>query len=207
MKNQKIWLVLILVLITLLIWLAFFWQPITAPNTSPAQTHTQLQVAETPTGGDFTLQSPAGTVTLKDYRGKVVILYFGYTFCPDICPTSLASMAQALSALTPEELKRVAPFFISVDPERDTMDVLKIYVHFFHPSITGLSGTPEQIAIVARQYGARYMKQKPDANGLYAVDHSASTYRVAPDGKLADSLPHGSPPQQIVDKIRALQKP
>ena len=207
MKNQKIGVALILMLITVLIWLAFFWQPMTTPDANQARTHTRLQVAEAPTGGDFTLQSPAGPVALKDYRGKVVILYFGYTFCPDVCPTSLASMAQALSALTPEELTRVVPFFISVDPERDTMDVLKTYVPFFHPSMTGLSGTPEQVAGVARQYGARYMKQKPDVHGLYAVDHSASTYLVAPDGRLADTLPHGLPAQQMLEKIRTLLKP
>jgi protein SCO1/2 len=155
-------------------------------------------------GGDFTLQSPNGPVSLPDYRGKVVLLYFGYTFCPDVCPTSLSTLAQALSALTPAEMEKVKTFFISVDPERDTMDVLKVYAPFFHANIVGISGTTGQVEQVARQYGVRYMKQKPDANGLYSVDHSSFTYVVAPDGKLAASLPHGIPPVQIAATIRSL---
>ena len=202
--NRKLWITAITSLAAILIWLAFFWQPVTQTDRAPGQSHAALQVAETPAGGDFTLQSPAGKFSLVDYRGKVVVVYFGYTFCPDICPTSLATLAQALSTLTSSELKKVQGLFISVDPERDTMDVLKIYVPYFHPNLLGISGTPEQIAQVARQYGARYMKQKPNADGLYSVDHSSFTYVIAPDGKLAASLPHGSPPQQIVDMIRKL---
>lgn len=204
MKNRMLWITLITSLFIVLLWLAFFWEPGAPQAKMQGQPHVQLPVAETPTGGDFMLQSPTGAVSLADYRGKVVLLYFGYTFCPDICPTSLAVLAQALSALTPDELEKVRAFMISVDPERDTMDVLKIYAPYFHPGITGITGSPEQVAQVARQYGARYMKQKPNADGLYSVDHSAFTYVVAPDGKLAASLPHGTPPEQIVDKIRSL---
>ena len=105
--------------------------------------------------------------------------------------------------LTPTELKRVASFMISVDPERDTMAVLKIYAPFFHPNIVGISGTADEVAQVARQYGARYMKQKPDSDGRYAVDHSSYTYVIGPGGKLAASLPYASPPQQLVEAIRA----
>ena len=86
------------------------------------------------------------------------------------------------------------------------MDVLKAYAPFFHPGIVGISGSSEQVAQVARLYGARYMKQKPDENGLYSVDHSSFIYVVAPDGKLAASLPHGTLPTQIVDMIRAQLK-
>jgi protein SCO1 len=165
--------------------------------------HVQLQQSDAPTGGDFTLQSPDGPVSLADQRGKVVLLYFGYTFCPDVCPTSLSTVAQALSALTPDELAKVKSYFISVDPERDTMDVLKAYAPFFHPGIVGISGSSEQVARVAQLYGAVYMKQKPDANGLYSVDHSSFIYVIAPNGKLAATLPHGTLPTQIVDMIRS----
>jgi len=205
-KHQNAWIGLIGILLALLLWLAFFWEPARTSDIDPRTPHTPLPVAEIPTGGDFTLQSPSGAVALADFRGKVVLLYFGYTFCPDVCPTSLAALAQALSALAPGELEKVQGLFISVDPERDTMDVLKIYVPYFHPGITGLSGTPEQLAQVARLYGARYMKQKPDADGLYSVDHSAFTYLIATDGTLVDSLPHGTSPEQIVDKIRTQLK-
>jgi len=205
--RKTVWIALIAMLAGLLVWLAFFWTPNGALSLAQNKVHTQLQQDEAPKGGDFTLQSPAGPVSLADQRGKVVLLYFGYTFCPDICPTSLSAIAQALSALTPAEMAKVKTFFISVDPERDTMDVLKVYAPFFHPSIVGLSGSSEQVAQVARLYGARYMKQKPDENGLYSVDHSAYIYVVAPDGKLAASLPHGTLPTQIVDMIRSQLKP
>ena len=183
----------------LLVWLAFFWTPAELQKAS----HGQIQTLEAPAGGDFTLQSPSGPVSLADFRGKVVLLYFGYTFCPDVCPTSLSILGKALSDLAPAELEKVDAFFVSVDPERDTMEVLKIYPPFFHPKIVGISGTPEQVAQVARQYGARYMKQKPDANGLYSVDHSSFTYVIGPDGKLAATLPHATPAEQIVAMIRS----
>jgi protein SCO1/2 len=202
-KPRNLWIALILALAAALVWLAFFWEPAGLTPAGREPSRSQLQHPETPPGGDFTLPSPEGPVALSSYRGKVVLIYFGYTFCPDVCPTALSSLAQALSALTPEELAKVASFFISVDPERDTMEVLKIYAPFFHPGIVGLGGTPEQVAQVARQYGARYMKQKPNADGLYSVDHSSFTYVVAPDGKLAASLPHGSPPREIVATIRS----
>lgn len=192
------------VLLTTLIWLAFFWEPPVADAERTSPPHNALQMAGTPAGGDFILRGPEGNVALADQRGKVVILYFGYTFCPDVCPTSLALLAQALSSLTPEELRQVRGFFISVDPERDTPDVLKIYVPFFHPALAGLSGTPAEIAQVARQYGARYMKQKARDGAPYTVDHSSYTYIISPDGKLAATLPHGTDPREIIAAIRKL---
>ncbi len=205
--TQKKWLALIATLLALLLWLAFFWEPQASSDKGLGAVFSTSPAADGATPSDFTLNSPAGPVALSDYRGKVVLIYFGYTFCPDVCPTSLAALAQAFAALAPKELEQVQGVFISVDPERDSMEVLKIYVPYFHPNFIGLSGSPEQIAQVARQYGARYMKQKPNADGLYAVDHSALTYVLDRDGKLAVQLPHGTSPQQIVDKIRALLKP
>jgi protein SCO1/2 len=207
MKNQKKWLLLIATLLALLVWLAFFWEPLASSEKAMGTALSASPAADAAAQTHFTLNSPSGPVSLSDYRGKVVLIYFGYTFCPDVCPTSLAALAQAFSALTPKELEQVQGFLISVDPERDSMEVLKIYVPYFHPNLIGLSGTPEQVAQVARQYGARYMKQKPNADGLYAVDHSSFTYLIAADGKLAARLPHGTSPQQIVDKIRPLLKP
>ncbi|MBS1229998.1 MAG: electron transport protein SCO1/SenC [Proteobacteria bacterium] len=199
MNRRALWILLCVGLAALLAWLSFAWQP----PTGVATLHNSAQRSETPTGGDFTLYSADGPVALADYRGKVVLLYFGYTFCPDVCPTSLSVIAQALSMLTAGELERVSSFLISVDPERDTMAVLKAYAPFFHPNIVGISGSAYQVAQVARQYGARYMKQKPDSDGRYAVDHSSYTYVIGADGKLAASLPYASPPQHIVDAIRA----
>ena len=154
-------------------------------------------------GGDFTLQSASGPVSLKDYRGKLVLLYFGYTYCPDICPTSLAATAEGLKLLTPEELARVAMIFVSVDPKRDTPARLQEYVGFFHPAIVGVTGTPEVIAEIAKRYGVFYAEQKvATAGGGYVVDHSADTFIVAPDGRLAGKMAHATPPDQIVVAIR-----
>ena len=135
----------------LLIGSLLLWNP-TTPSV-----HQSLGIAQSPRGGDFTLQSPNGSASLHDYKGKVVLLYFGYTFCPDICPTSLGFTTQALSALTPDELKKVQMLFVTVDPERDTLDKLKAYTAYFHPSVLGLTGSPEEIAKVARLYGAMYV--------------------------------------------------
>jgi protein SCO1/2 len=160
-------------------------------------------------GGDFTLQSAAGPVSLKDYRGKLVLVYFGYTFCPDVCPTSLAATAEGLKLLTPEELGKVAMIFVSVDPKRDTPERLKEYAEFFHPAIVGATGTPEVIAEIAKRYGVFYAEQKvATAGGGYVVDHSSDTFVIAPDGKLVAKIAHATPPDQVAVAIRKhLQQP
>lgn len=187
-------------LLAALVWLAFFWSPV---GSTPAGDRGVMET-KAPAGGDFALQGADGPVVLERYRGKVVLLYFGYTFCPDICPTALSFLAQSFSGLAPDELNRTRGIFISVDPERDTMEVLKAYAPFFHPNIVGATGTAEQVAKVARQYGASYMKQKPDSDGLYSVDHSSFTYVIDTEGRLAAALPHGTQPQIIVEKVRLL---
>jgi protein SCO1/2 len=119
-----------------------------------------------------------------------VLVYFGYTFCPDICPTSLAATAEGLKQLSPEELARVAMIFVSVDPKRDTPERLKEYVEFFHPSIVGVTGSAEVVAEVAKRYGVIYAEQKVEtAGGGYVVDHSADTFIVAQDGRWSARLP------------------
>jgi protein SCO1/2 len=204
MKTRGLLIAAIVALSALLVWLAAFWEPISPRPVVRIEQHGQLQLTQTAQGGDFTLQGSSGPIALKDYRGKVVLVYFGYTFCPDVCPTSLALMAQALSSLEPAERERVQGIFISVDPERDTLDRLKEYAPFFHPAIVGITGSADQVAAVARQYGASYMKQKPNADGLYVVDHSSVTYVVDTQGKLVTGLSHASPPQKIINAIRPL---
>lgn len=174
---------------------ALFWQP--------EMPERPLPKAIIAAGGDFTLQSAKGEVSLKDYRGKLVLLYFGYTFCPDICPTSLAATSEGLKQLKPEELAQVAMIFVSVDPKRDTPDRLKEYVEFFHPAIVGVTGTTESIAEIAKRYGVFYAEQKVEtAGGGYVVDHSADTFIVAPDGQLVGKMAHATPPDQVVVAIR-----
>ncbi|WP_263769225.1 SCO family protein [Propionivibrio soli] len=205
--KQRILIASALILGVLLVWLAFFWQPPATDTANRASNDTPGSHAPSlPPGGDFSLQGPQGPLSLADYRGRIVLVYFGYTFCPDVCPTALSAMGQAFSMLTPEEQAGVAGVFVSVDPERDTTDVLKAYAPFFHPQIVGVTGSVDDIARVARQYGVRYMKQKADDGKPYSVDHTSFTYVIDASGKLIAQLPHGSPPQAIIDMIRTLRK-
>jgi protein SCO1/2 len=186
----------------MLVGMLFFWEPGNAAKPQPGQ---PLALASVPTGGDFTLTGSKGVVSLADFRGKVLVLYFGYTYCPDVCPLALARIAQGLSGLDAAAMQKVQAIFVSVDPERDTPQRLGEYAPFFHPSLIGVTGTPEQIAAVARIYGSTYRKQPTGPEGHYAVDHSSVTYIIGPDGKLAEMLQHGSPPESITAAInRAL---
>ena len=155
-----------------------------------------------PRGGDFTLTAADGPVALERLRGRVVLLYFGYGSCPDVCPTSLALTTAALKALEPAELERVQVLFISVDPGRDTPETLKQYAGYFHPNIAGVTGSPETIATVAARYGASYRMTPVDSAAGYVVDHSSVTSVIAPDGRLVEQLPHGTTPPEIVAAIR-----
>ncbi|MDP2795801.1 MAG: SCO family protein [Sulfurisoma sp.] len=204
--SNRLLLAVVILLAAASIGLALFWNPTatTAPFKPP---HSALPAATAPTGGDFTLRAATGPVSLKDYRGKVVLLYFGYTYCPDICPTSLTATAQGLASLAPAELARVRTIFVSVDPERDTPERLKEYAPFFHPSIIGVTGTAAEIADVAGRYGASYARQQITGVANYVVDHSALTYVIAPDGRLVGSLPHAAPPQQVAAEIRKWLSP
>jgi protein SCO1 len=193
-------------LFLLIVGLAFFWQPepdrTPLPGTHAARMVADVQLATAPTGGDFTLDGAQGAVSLHDFKGKVVVLYFGYTYCPDICPTSLSILAQALGSLSPTELARVQPIFVSVDPQRDTVARLAEYAVFFHPSILGLTGTPQRLKEIADRYGVAYAMHGDTSGGSYTVDHSALTYLIDPDGKLVASLPHGTPAGQLLTEIR-----
>jgi protein SCO1/2 len=157
-----------------------------------------------PAGSDFVLQSADGPVDSKALRGKVLLVYFGYTNCPDVCPASLAAGGQVLKALAPEERSRVKMLMISVDPERDTVQHLKEYTAFFHPAMTGITGSPAEIATVAKAFGAGYGKQPAKADGSYAVDHTVATYVVDPAGHLAAVLDLGTPTDKVVATVKKL---
>ena len=145
--QRTLLLVFILILGGVLIWMSLLWEP--APD--PELCALTPPLASAPVGGDFTLQSYRGPVELQDFRGQVVLLYFGYTWCPDICPTSLGLTSLALKALKPDELARVQSLFVSVDPERDTLEKLKNYGEYFHPKILGITGSPEAVAEVTQK--------------------------------------------------------
>ncbi|MTW20267.1 redoxin domain-containing protein [Allochromatium palmeri] len=192
-------LLILAVVIVVSIGVLLHWTRVQAPDSS----HAPLELAAPPTGGDFTLDSAAGPVRLSDLRGQVVLIYFGYTSCPDICPTNLVYIANALRALQPAELERTRVLFISVDPERDDPSRLASYVGYFHPNILGLTGTPAQVAEVAKHYGAAYRRVDDTGSAMvYLIDHSAFTYVVDPSGRLVQTLGHASPPETILAAIR-----
>ncbi len=191
-----------LISLLLILTLAWMWLP-WEPETDPRQPHQILPLSSPPSGGDFTLQSWQGPVSLQDFRGKLVLLYFGYTWCPDVCPTNLGYIALALSKLQADEAQQVQVLFVSVDPERDTPQHLKDYTAFFHQQVLGLTGTEEQLRELAKRYGAAYRKvETGDSASGYLVDHSAFTYLISPDGKLDGQLDHATAPEKIVAEIR-----
>ncbi len=150
-----------------------------------------------PAGGDFVLQGTKGPVDTKALRGKLLLVYFGYVNCPDICPASLAVMNQVINTLPPEKRQEIQPIMISVDPARDTPEKLTTYTAYFHPDLIGATGSEEEVARVAAQFGAGYRKQPPRPDGSYAVDHSGNTYVVDKAGKLVATVPIGVPADEL----------
>ncbi|WP_376089725.1 SCO family protein [Roseomonas sp. CCTCC AB2023176] len=154
-------------------------------------------------GGPFALTDHTGrAVTDADYRGSFLLVFFGFTFCPDVCPTELQTVAAAMDLLGPQAA-RVRPLFITVDPARDTPAKLAEYVALFHPAITGLTGTPEQVAAVARAYRVYYARATPAGASEYLMDHSAFTYLMGPDGTLRTIFRPGVPAEEIAGALRA----
>ncbi|HEY7990374.1 MAG TPA: SCO family protein [Stellaceae bacterium] len=134
-------------------------------------------------GGDFTLVDQNGATRHdSDFRGKLMLIYFGYTFCPDVCPTTLTMMTDALAKLGPDAA-RFAPIFITVDPSRDKPAQLKQYIEAFDPRFTALTGGADQIAKVAREYRVYYRKVAGDKPNNYTMDHSSVIYLMARDGR------------------------
>ncbi len=136
-------------------------------------------------GGGFELINHDGdTVTDKDYSDKFKLIYFGFTYCPTICPTELQKMLLALEEIDSAHISKIYPIFVSVDPERDTPDVLKEYVALFSPNLIGLTGSQEQIDAIKKTYKVYASKVKTDEMSDYTVDHSSFTYLMSPDNKL-----------------------
>ncbi|OLL33480.1 cytochrome c oxidase assembly protein [Burkholderia sp. SRS-W-2-2016] len=137
-------------------------------------------------GSDFSLPDTSGKVhTLADYKGKVVVLFFGYTHCPDVCPTTMAELSQALQQLGPEDAKRVQVLFVTVDPERDTPQLLAQYVPAFNPTFVGLRPENDaQLAKVAKDFRVYYAKAPGKTPDSYTMDHTAASYVFDTDGKL-----------------------
>ncbi len=153
-------------------------------------------------GGPFELTDQDGNkVTDQTYKGKLMLIYFGFTFCPDACPTALGVMSAALDKLD-VAADRVVPILITVDPERDTPPVLKDYVSNFHPRMVGLTGTPEQIAQVAKAYRVFYQKASGASAEDYLMDHTLLIYLMDGEGKYLKHFSPDATPDQIADEIR-----
>ena len=152
---------------------------------------------------DFALQTATGTVGLEELRGKIVLLYFGYTFCPDVCPATLAEFSNALEILG-KKATDVQLIMISVDPWRDTPEMLRDYVIHFHPSFLGATGSEQEIAQIATMYGVFFEKHEGTQATGYLVDHTATVMVIDQDGYLKLIFPFGAPAQEIAEDLEYL---
>ncbi len=151
----------------------------------------------------YLLQDPRGrSVTNEDFRGRFQLIAFGYTYCPDVCPTTLVEMAAILKQLG-DQAERMQPIFITVDPERDSGKVLQTYTEFFDPRILGLTGSPALVRRAADNFKIRYAKVREPGNDNYAVDHSAGMILLGPDGEFIKKFAFATPVDNIV---RALEE-
>lgn len=150
---------------------------------------------------DFTLTSANGDVSLSDFRGKVVLIYFGYTFCPDVCPGTLGNVAQALRDMG-TKAEDVQLIMVSLDPERDTPEKLAEYMGHFHPSFIGITGTKEELDKVASLYGIYYQKNEGSNATGYLIDHTATLLVLDREGYLKLVFPYGVTAQDIADDLK-----
>ena len=154
-----------------------------------------------PVGGPFALTDQNGERrTDKDFRGRFMLIYFGYSYCPDVCPTTLAEIGDALGQLG-GNAKRIVPVFITIDPARDTK-VLGEYLSGFHKSFVGLTGTPEEVRQVANAYKAFYAKLPPAPSGEYAIDHTGIIYLMGRGGEYLGFMPPQTEPQKLTEILR-----
>jgi|SRR5690554_1519801 protein SCO1/2 len=152
---------------------------------------------------DFELSGANGPVKRSDFQGKIVVLFFGYTSCPDVCPTTLASLKKALQLLG-DEAESVQVIMVAIDPERDTPDRVSQYVSGFNPSFVGLSGTLEQIAEVASRYGIYYARADSTSDGGYLVDHTATVSVLDREGRTRLLWSFGTTPEEMASDLRRL---
>jgi len=151
-------------------------------------------------GGDFTLYTTRGeAVSLHSLRGKVVLMYFGFTHCPEMCPAELFQFKQLLSLLPPERKHQVQPIFVSLDPQRDTPEVLDAYMGHFGKDIMALTGSEQELRKVTEPYAARF-RYVPTGSS-YTVDHTVNTYVIDPRGRLARILPNGTSAEDMLREV------
>ena len=168
---------------------------------SAAQMMDDLMYGHGSVGGPFTLTDQTGKPRSDtDFHGKLMIVYFGYTYCPDVCPTDLMAITQALDALGPLA-EGVQPIFITIDPERDTR-LLADYISAFHRSFVGLTGSPEEIRRVANSYKAFYVKVRDERSGDYSIDHAGIIYLMGRNGEYLGFMPPQTNPDRLTEVLR-----
>ncbi len=199
MNKNKLLLALIAGLVIALAWVTLLWNP---QSSEPHSLADSPEISQAPTGGEFSVNTADGKFNLSDYKGRVVALYFGYTLCPDVCPTSLGFTAAALRQLTDEELSGIQTLFVSVDPDRDDVEHLKDYAQYFHPSMIGGTDSREVIDKIVKQYGASYRFVETESSLKYLVDHSSTIYLIDKTGALSQTITHGTLPSEIAVALR-----
>ena len=153
-------------------------------------------------GKDFTLIDHTGkTRTLADFRGKILVVFFGYTYCPDVCPTTLAVMGQALEMMG-TQADKIAPVFITVDPKRDTPEKIKAYIESFGPRFVGLTGDAGEIANVAKEYRVYYREHPAENGNEYTVDHSGVIYLMDRDGAFVANYSLETSPENLAADLK-----
>ena len=184
--------------------LARYYMPQSSPDLeSNTDGYTKVKMTEGKFGGDFTLYQGDKPVSLSDFRGQLVLMYFGFASCPDVCPTTLSIISSALRQLTPEELENIQPVFISIDPERDQGEKLTAYATYFHPGFIGITGTPDEVQKVINQYGGFFIKAESDSALGYQVEHTSKTYIISKDGQYVSILPHDMTSDLALTAIRS----
>ncbi|HNQ92756.1 MAG TPA: SCO family protein [Alphaproteobacteria bacterium] len=180
------------------------WSLLQSTNTENQDDGGGHEIVSAKIGGTFSLVDQDGVArTEKDYAGKYKLIYFGFTYCPAICPTELSKMAEAYLSLPSDIQQNIQPIFISVDPDRDTPAVMKGYVGLFMPQLVGLTGTPAQVEAVKKDFKV-YAVKVPEGSGSdeYTVDHSSMMYYLTPDGQTVAMFKTGDSVEKIAERIK-----
>lgn len=192
-----------LAIVAIIIALSFKLSSVPGNNVPVSNSSAVKVTGEATIGGDFTLTNQDGKeVKDSELRGKHMLVYFGFSHCPDVCPTDLALISSVMKNIG-DDSKKIQPVFISLDPERDTPEQLKTYLSNFYPGIIGLTGTLQQIAEVANKYHIFYQKVKSEQLNDYLMDHSAFIYLMGKDGKY---ITHFNNKQSVDDISASIQK-
>lgn len=202
MKRAWIWLIIALPMVVVI---GFFTLMLNDPGQRETRRAPTRTSGEALIGGAFTLVNQNGqTVTDADFLGRATLIYFGYTYCPDVCPFTLQIMAAALDQLDPDERAQIQPVLITIDPERDTVEQLAQYVTSpaFPDGLIGLTGTPEQIAVVTAAYRVAFRRSPGQSDDDYLMDHTSIVYLMDSQGRFVDVFAHGADPQAMADRLK-----